>query len=387
MREYESTHAWIKFSLSLKDAPWELWQLLGEACSKCEHIAGVPLTTDYAMRLNQISLVRGALATTAIEGNTLSEAEGELLAEGKLRLPQSREYQAEEVKNILDACNELVTQVQRDQIPPLSPKLIAEYNGKVLRGLPPEDGAIPGVVRRHSVGIPGVNYRGAPFEDCDFLLDRLCTWLNEWEHDGPGSPLFLSVLKAVIAHLYIAWIHPFGNGNGRTARLVEVHILLSAGVPMPAAHLLSNHYNRTRPEYYSQLVRASQSGGDVLPFLLYAVRGFVEGLRGQVALIREQQWTVAWEHFVHERFGNEHGPTAERRRHLVLDLSNRFGPVSRGALRELSPRVAAAYATKTEMTRTRDLNALQKMGLVERTKDGWRARREIVLAFLPPQKP
>jgi Fic family protein len=337
-----------------------------------------------AKKLNALSLIQGALATTAIEGNTLSEAEGQLLVEGKLQLPASRGYQAAEVQNILDACNELIAQVQRGQIPPLTPRLIAEYNEKVLKNLPPEEGAVPGVVRKHSVGIPGVNYRGAPFEDCDHLLDLLCGWLRDWKHDGPGSPLFLPVLKAVIAHLYIAWIHPFGNGNGRTARLVEVHILLSAGVPMPAAHLLSNHYNVTRPEYYSQLARASQSGGEVMPFVLYAIKGLVDGLREQVRVIREQQWTVAWEHFVHERFSREHGPTAERRRHLVLDLSNKPDPVPRSALNSLSPRVAAAFAQKTGMTLTRDLNALHEMGLVERTKDGWRARREIVLAFLPP---
>lgn len=55
-----------------------------------------------------------------------------------------------------------------------------------------------------------------------------------------------AIFKAVVAHLYLAWIHPVGDGNGRTARLVEFQILLSSGVPSPAAHLLSNHYNQTR---------------------------------------------------------------------------------------------------------------------------------------------
>jgi hypothetical protein len=74
-----------------------------------------------------------------------------------------------------------------------------------------------------------------------------------------------AILKAMVAHLYLAWTHPFGDGNGRTARLIEFHILLSAGVPSPAAHLFSNHYNQTRAEYYRQLDRASKSGGH--PFL------------------------------------------------------------------------------------------------------------------------
>ncbi len=79
-----------------------------------------------------------------------------------------------------------------------------------------------------------------------------------------------------MAHLYIAWIHPFGDGNGRTARFLEVKILLRAGIPTVAAHLLSNHYNATRSAYYRQLQRASASGGYVAPFIQYALQGFID---------------------------------------------------------------------------------------------------------------
>jgi Fic/DOC family len=48
--------------------------------------------------------------------------------------------------------------------------------------------------------------------------------------DIPGTEI---LVKAILAHLYIAWIHPFGDGNGRAARLMELRILLEAGVPMP----------------------------------------------------------------------------------------------------------------------------------------------------------
>jgi hypothetical protein len=94
-------------------------------------------------------------------------------------------------------------------------------------------------------------------------------WLNA-DLNPPlreDAPIPFAILKAIMAHLYLAWIHPFGDGNGRTARLLEFHILLEAGVPLPVAHLLSDHSNRTRAEYYRQLDRASKSGGDVLPFL------------------------------------------------------------------------------------------------------------------------
>ena len=112
------------------------------------------------------------------------------------------------------------------------------------------------------------SYRGAPWQDCEYLVgDGRCEWLESGDFEPPNREWEIpyALLKAVMAHLYIAWIHPFDDGNGRTARLMELQILLAAGVPMPATHLLSNHYNATRAEYYRQLDAASASGGDVVP--------------------------------------------------------------------------------------------------------------------------
>lgn len=193
-----------------------------------------------------------------------------------------------------------------------------------------------------------------------------------------------AILKAVVAHLYLAWIHPFGDGNGRTARLLEFQILIDAGVPTPAAHLLSNHYNQTRAEYYRQLDRASQSGGDITPFLVYALQGFVDGLRAQIDQIRVQQWDVSWQNYVHDVFRGKISSGDLRRRQLLLDLSAKPEGVRRGDLPRLSPEVASLYARKTPKTLSRDVNALIGMGLMEEREDGsCRAKRETILAFLP----
>jgi Fic family protein len=229
-------------------------------------------------------------------------------------------------------------------------------------------------------------YRGVPAEDCDYLLGRLCEWLTSDDFTSPeGTELLYAILKAILAHLYLAWIHPFGNGNGRTARLIEFMILITSGVPAPAAHILSNYYNQTRLEYYRQLDAASRSGGDVLPFITYAVQGLLDGLNAQLLIIRQRQWDVAWRSYVHQTFSNQSGPTVDRRRRLVLDLSEQLEPVPFPLLSELSPRIAKAYARMTPKTLTRDINALVEMGLVVREKAGYRARKEAILAFLPPK--
>jgi Fic family protein len=385
MRTFEQTHPWISFRIDLRKASPRLWMLLGEAASKCEHIAGVPLRPATAEALHKLYLAKGALATTAIEGNTLTEKEVLRHLEGKLRLPPSKEYLAQEVDNIVAACNHISEALRRGD-DSLTPDRICQFNSWVLDKLPPEGKEAPGKLRDYSVLVGNV-YRGAPAEDCACLLDRFCEWLGSKDFQPePGMGTVYAIVKAVTAHLYFAWIHPFGNGNGRTARLIELQILLAAGVPTPAAHLLSDHYNLTRAEYYRQLDRASKSGGDILPFIEYATQGFVDGLREQLNVIRDQQWDVTWQNYVHDVFRNKDSAADARQRWLALDLGETTGTVAAGKIRELTPRLAKAYATKTPKTLQRDLLALETMGLIERAVEGIRAKREVILAFLPWRK-
>jgi len=361
--------------------------MLGECQSKCEHVSSVPLRPSTADRLYRIYLAKGVLATTAIEGNTLSEDEVLRHLEGNLKLPPSREYLSREIDNVVKGCNDTLALVAKGGIPPLTPNSIKHLNKTVLDGLELDDGCIPGELRSHSVVVG--KYRGAPARDCELLLQRLCEWLRDGfvppKDQGQDLTIAFAILKAVMAHLYIAWIHPFGDGNGRTARLLEFQILIAAGVPAASAHLLSNHYNATRTEYYRQLARASDSGGDVVPFVVYAVQGFLDGLKEQVEEIWTQQWDMAWQNYIHEQFAGKSSETAVRQRRLVLDLAAQSSPVPKAKIPEISTRLAQAYAKCTDKTLARDLNALQDKGLVIKTREGYRARKELILAFRTPR--
>src|SRR2546427_1438655 len=171
MRTFERTHAWITFRLDLSRAAPELWLGLGEAASKCEHLSRVPLRPATALQVHQLYLAKGAAATTAIEGNTLSEAEVLKAVQGTLEVPPSKQYLKREVENIIAACNAIGRQVGADSLPPLSPELIYAYDQQVLEGLPIAEEVVPGRLRTHAV--VGNVYRGAPPEDCGFLLGRL----------------------------------------------------------------------------------------------------------------------------------------------------------------------------------------------------------------------
>lgn len=380
-RQYARTHPWITFTVDLNKLAHKTWMLLGEAESKCEHVAGVPLRPETADRLNKIYLSKGIRGTTAIEGNTLSEEEVlQRVTEG-LDLPPSRDYLGREVDNILIAMNEIVADVADRRRLPLTPERIARFNEQVLNGLDLDEDVVPGRVRQHSVGVLG--YRGAPAEDCEYLLARLCDWLNNLKVDDGSMAFSVAMIKAILAHLYIAWIHPFGDGNGRTARLIEFQLLVQAGVPIPSAHLPSDFYHKTREAYYRELARTSRPPYPVEQFIHYALQGFVDELREQLQVIRIEQLRVAWENFVHEVFRDQDTPAKRRQKHVVLDLTDARAPVPASKLPELSPRVAIGYAGKGTKTVTRDVNQLVTLGLVRRTRRGLVANTGMIVAFMP----
>ena len=382
MKTYERTHPWLSFALDVRKLDYTTWLLLGEAASKVEHVAGVPLDPDSAKRLHSVYLAKGALATTAIEGNTLTEEEVQAHLEGKLELPPSRQYLAQEIDNVVAACNQIGSAIIRGESAPITANAIRDYNRMVLDQLPRQEDVVPGEIRTHSVLVG--RYRGAPPEDCDFLLGKFCDWLNALEFPK-GLERPYSILAAIAAHLYFVWIHPFGDGNGRTARLIEFRYLLQAGFPTPAAHLLSNFYNSTRTEYYRQLDHASRSAGQMEDFIAYAARGLVDQLSDQLRVIRNMQWDTTWKNYVYEKFGRG-SQTHLRRRRLVLDLSDIAdddGWIERAKIPDLSPRLAREYANKTLKTLSRDLNAVEEMQLVETRGRKVRANKRVILAFLP----
>jgi len=391
-RRYLETHPWITFEFRLDQN--RLWCLLGEAASKCQHLSGTPLQPALARELSQVYLVKGAVATTAIEGNTLNEEEVQELLSSKRRLPPSQEYLQREVENVIDALAQIDEEARaraRTGEPfVITPEWIREKNRIVLSDLDHEDYVVPGEYTTVQLGAG--NYRAAPPEDVELLVDRLCSWLNELlkplaeAEIAADMRFFHAFLAAVLGHLYIAWIHPFGNGNGRTARLLECAILAHSGVvPWVSSNLLSDHYNRTRTRYYQCLDLASRKR-DVLGFLTYSAQGYVDMLREQIDRVHGQQRRVAWINYVHEVMQQvPDGATQKRQRTMVLCMPADRA-VRRAEIRRLTPELAEMYAGKTEKTLTRDLNRLQDLLLLRRSGNLLYSCIDQMDAFLPIAK-
>ena len=222
----------------------------------------------------------------------------------------------------------------------ISSEEIKNYNRMVLGGLPLSDNIVAGEIRNYSVGV--LRYRGAPEEDCEYLLDKMCEWLNDARFNQSEDRIAFAIIKAVLAHLYIAWIHPFGDGNGRTARLVEGKIMLASGAPVPACHLLSNHYNKTRSEYYR--------------------------------FLRD---------YIFEVFGGSPSKINTRRRTLCLGFIDSESLVKIDKVREISPKVAEQYSGKSIRTIQRDIEFLIEKKLVKEEQEGYKTDLETLFKSFP----
>lgn len=367
-RPYQASHPWLTFEANLRKLPYTFWVHTGAVQSKARHIGETLLPPKTRQDLYSVFLAKGVHATTAIEGNTLSEAQVlQAVREGGLKVPRSKEYQEREVRNVIDACNDIADSIFGGRPFKLSVELFQKLNAQILNDLPVEEGVIPGTLRTFSVGV--ARYRAVPHQDCEYLLGRLCDWLNDsFESPSEDVRTGFAVLKAMIAHLYIAWIHPFGDGNGRTARLVEFAILLAAGVPDVCAHLLSNHYNQTRAQYYRELDYASRSKGDMTKFLCYAMQGFQEGLVEQIDLINTHQYAATWKEHIYNAIPEARTEPMRRQRQIALELWNHPDGVDENEIRYLTPRLAESYTGKQRRTVLRDLKGLEDRSLVVREK-------------------
>jgi Fic family protein len=347
---------------------------LGQCDGIVQAICDAPILPEYHRQLLLLSLQKGAQATTAIEGNTLSDEEIKLLEPGAAA-DGTLQYEEREAKNILETFNALLDTVVRDgKADVITPEFLAHLHHMIGRDLGERFHAVPGQFAQ-SQRVVGSVYRAPPPDDVPTLVSALCEWLSQ-EFHYPQQRFSDAVVEAVVAHVYIEWIHPFDDGNGRLGRMMEYYILIRGQLPAIASHLLSNYYNETRTEYYRQLQLAKKEN-DLTRFLNYAVTGLVNGLQNTLKTVQLNAWTQLWRVAVYDAFQkrpSQGGPAVKRQRLLALAL-----PLDRGVpvsdLPGLTSELFEAYATKGTRSLLRDVAALEELDLITRNAGFVRAKR------------
>lgn len=217
----------------------------------------LPQVTTNRLRKN--SKKKSSYASNKIEGNPLTEAQ----ANDAMERDEHKHFlkPEQEVRNYFLALNLLEEKLKTKE--PFSRKLLLEVQAMVEKGAPKEKIGLrgempPGVlfaVYDSETGAP--EYIPPEHKDIPPLLDELVNYVNTTD-DHP-------LIVAAVVHYQLVTIHPFEDGNGRTARLISGYILDYYGYGFNGLGSLEEYFAYDPDEYYASL----QMG---LPALYYSGR-------------------------------------------------------------------------------------------------------------------
>jgi len=253
---------------------------INKALIEIERVRGfldaIKLKDEWVIDMQKEALILESHYSTHIEGTALSLEQAKSILEGKV------------VKGInIDDKKELLNYKK-------AMDFISKYLGK-------EDPVTEGSIRElHKITVSGVrggqaepgNYRKVqnyvvnsrtkevvytppPPLEVSHLMRDFVEWLSKTEDLSP-------LLVAGITQFQFVHIHPFLDGNGRTARLLSTLILYKTGYDFKRLFTISEYYDKDRPAYYKAIQSVRQNNMDMTAWLEY----FVEGLRSQMVEIQ-----------------------------------------------------------------------------------------------------
>jgi Fic family protein len=215
------------------------------ARSAVEHIS---LPPAIEAELRQRVRIRATHYSTRIEGNRLTLEEAEQVIKERSVAIQGRERDVREVRNYWNALIRVEDWAAQGK--PLSEDLIRRLHALVEYGLrakptPYRDGQ--NVIRDSFSG--QIVYLPPEAKDLSALMANLVGWVIQAEKEKIPVPLI-----AGLAHYQFVTIHPYYDGNGRTARLLATFLLHRGGYGLNGFFSLEEFHARDLDKYYTALV-------------------------------------------------------------------------------------------------------------------------------------
>ncbi len=212
-----------------------------------------------------------SIGSARIEGNNTTIAE---YIETKLSEPENVPSGIKEIQNIEKAM-EFIEEHVKDY--PINRAFVSEMHNMIVDGLlPPPNGEgdhTPGDYRKINLKINKSTHQPPEWVRVEEYMSELLDFVSK--EDSPKYDL----LKAAIAHHRFVWIHPFGNGNGRTVRLFTYAMLVKTGFNINVGRIINPTavFCSNRNDYYNNLSLAD-TGTDngVLDWSEYVLKGLKE---------------------------------------------------------------------------------------------------------------
>ncbi len=242
-----------------------------------ESIKYIPILPNIASQIEEELIKKSIFSTAAIEGNSLTQEDVDKIIDDK-KTNFSKERFVKEIQNLKKAYNEIKAINVFNTKTLISQDLIKNYH-KIITDRLESETNIPGQYRNTKVIVGnqahgGTNVPPKIFEDIKNLMKEFVSWINSKEL-LEIHPIF----RACIAHLTLALIHPFGDGNGRTSRIIEAHILKTEGYRFVYT-MLSNYYYKNIDEYFITFSKVLKNkDNDISDFVLFYLKGMLESIK------------------------------------------------------------------------------------------------------------
>jgi Fic family protein len=287
MIKYQFPSSWVQYDrLAIADA-------LTEAKAAVVSLKTIPFQRIWVEKLQNIQLKREVAGTSRIEGADFTESELDVaLQESPEQLLTRSQRQAHAAVKTYRWIANLPDDF------PLDAELLRNVHRMIVTGAD-DDHCEPGVIRQRDqnvfFGLP--QHRGAEGGDeCEQAFAALSEAI---QHEFRGHDL---LVQALALHYHFGAMHPFLDGNGRTARALEALILQRAGLRDALFIAMSNYYYDEKTGYLQALSDVRARGHDLTSFLTFGLRGIAIQCTRLFTAIRANVLKALYRNMMHELF-------------------------------------------------------------------------------------
>ncbi|MBN1214238.1 MAG: Fic family protein [Candidatus Lokiarchaeota archaeon] len=297
-------------------------KLLTRISAARETILNSPLIPKWNITLRQEAVIHSAHSSTSIEGNRLSLKQVSELAQGREITATRRDKQ--EVLNYLDVLNNIKNLIKDNFI---SEKDILNIHRMVTKNT--LDNPTDSGVYRNRYVVVGNRFTGEIFfkppqnREVPGLVKDLVSWINSEE-----SKELDPVIEAGAIHYELVRIHPFVDGNGRTARVLAALILYSRGFDTNQFFCLDDYYDSDRSAYYKALQSVEPDKLDLTNWLEY----FTEGVNISIEAVKERILKLSSKR-LRKAKGKQIALTERQMR--IIEFINQNGKITNKDVREM----------------------------------------------------
>ncbi|MGA2351279.1 MAG: Fic family protein [Terracidiphilus sp.] len=264
MYRYERPKRWLRYDTKA------VIKALVEAKSAVQALTAMPYQKSWVQTLQLEQMRREAAATSRIAGGGLTERELDTALQPDV-LPDELHTRSQRQARAAMLAHRWIAEFPPGL--PITAEVAREVHRRLVTGCD-EDHCLPGVLRgRDSNVVFGTQERRGA-EGGSICAEAFAGLFHAVETEfRDHDPL----VQAMAMHYHLAAIHPFLDGNGRTARAMETLLLCRAGLTGRASVAMSIFYEDEKLTYLRILNEVGHNGHDLTPFLIFAL----QGVRGQ----------------------------------------------------------------------------------------------------------